>query len=321
MEHRKRVCHLKGYSLIELLIVIFFLAILSGFLFSSYITTLREEKSSFITMEKEREIIELQNFLRKIIGSIGFGITKDLLTTVSVDCTDNNLSNFKNALGVMGIAKDCYSSNVPTHDRLYFRSLYSTGKEKAGCWWVIEKDSKVIKTISSDKFINLCEINDNDDMCLFMDFNRNFIGWNKCNNTDYCSTKFCLIFYYNSTNDAYTPQVFRLHLSKIEADDISQKQRCAPGSGKLMIQHEWNSRTFPIFDCIGGLKFQPVGTLPNNLPQALRICLLVQVSGRMNSRKAVPSSSSCGAFQVSNPSWEYYRWRIIEEIVPLENLK
>lgn len=312
-----------GYTLMELLMVIALVGILSGLIFSVYWNMLREHKSERVSVDKEREILNLQNYLRKLLGSIGFGVTAENLKIASVGCTDNNLSNFKNSNATLGLAENCNISGIPLHDRLYFRSLYATGSEKAGCWWIWWiMDPTGPKTMGVDKFGRNCIISAGD-RCLFMTPNRNFLGNNFCNDTTTCSQRSnsCLIFYYNSTNDDMeTPSVFRLHLDSFDANDISQRQRCAPGSSKLVLQREWNLRAYPIFDCIGGMKFQLLQRSGENLPYALRLCLLVQVSGRMNSRRNLPSTTTC-TFPLGNQEWLYYRWRIIEEIIPLENLK
>lgn len=314
-----------GYTLIEILLVMLLLGILSGIIFSTYRNFIQEYKSQSIGVRKEMELLSLQIYLRKLIQSIGFGIPREISNYQiwnSPDCTDSDLFIFKNSTAIIGLAKDCSISNGPKHDRLYFRSLFATGAKEAGCWWVISPDGEK-KSMAVDKYGFTCNaIHENDTLCYYLDENRNY-------HKDYldqplnCTSNLKdpgFLFFYTKGNET-PPEVFRLHLSAFDDNDIAQKQACAPKSGKLMLQREWNIQAQPIFDCVGGLKFDFIGNTTNNLPSAIQVCLLVQVSGRLSTKRVVPLNSQCGPFQEGDPEWKYYRWRVIEEIIPLENLR
>ncbi|MFN4132228.1 MAG: hypothetical protein ACK4GE_04010 [Caldimicrobium sp.] len=304
----------KAYTLVELLVVIFFLGLLSVFLISSYRSIIGEGKSTSVSTEREREFLALHNYLKKTLGSIGFGISREMLKVAGVNCIDNNLANFKAQNAVIGLAENCSLPNTPLHDRLYFRSLYAPGSLKAGCWWYIDP-SGYTSSMGVDKWGKPCEI-DQGDPCLFLDINKNLLSTENCNPPP---CKNCFAFYYNSTS----PQVFRLHLDEIGESDTSQRQRCAPKTGILKLQREYNILSHPLFDCVGGLRFELLYSQNSTLPYAVRVCLLVQTSGKMNSPREIPNSSSCGAFYntLPDPMWTYYRWSVVEEIIPLKNLQ
>jgi len=305
---------LKGYTLIEILMVILLLAIFTGIVASTYRFFMQEGKSERVSVVREMDLLALQIYLRKLIGSIGFGIPAEQLKVWdNPRCTDGNLTNFKNSNTALGIAKNCPITNVPIHDRLYFRSLYATGAEEAGCWWVIDKTGSK-RSMGVNKYGQSCNaINDPVARCVYLDFNRSSNKTVNCNDT----LEAGLLFFYNNDSSA-PPEVFRLHLASFDSDDIAQRQICAPGTAKLMLQRELNRDSYPLFDCVGGLLFEPMG---GTSPTAIRYCMLLQVSGRMTTSREPPSSSTCGSFTKASDEWSYYRWRVIEEVIPLENLK
>ena len=307
---------LAGYTLIEILIVIALLAILVGIIFSTYRTFLSTHKEQSISAMKEMDLLELQIFLKKLIGSIGFGVDLAELKIGNVTCGDTNLNNFKNTNSTIGLITNCTISNGPNHDRLYFRSLYANDDDDAGCWWYIDPSGNK-HTMGVNKYGASC--NTEGKICVFLDLYRSLLTSNTL-----CSAfpglPGFLFFYKDASDSNNPPEVFRLHLSSFEADDIAQRQKCAPKTAKLMFQKEATSQ--PLFDCIGGMKFELIYDNPSSpLPSAVRMCLLVQVSGRMSIKREVPLTSQCGAFQQADPAWVYYRWRVIEEIIPLENLR
>lgn len=306
---------IEGYTLIEILIVISLLGIFTGIIFSTYRTFISTHKEQSISAMKELDLLGLQIFLRKLIGSIGFGVDVDKLKVGNVTCTDDNLANFKNSNASIGWVNNCSISNGPNHDRLYLRSLFAPDSSSAGCWWYVDSSGGK-QTMGVDKYGKPCDPSDK--ICIFLDLNRN-IGTNMpC--SDSPSQPGFLFFYKDASDTTNPPEVFRLHLSSFDNDDIAQRQKCAPKSGKLMFQKETVSQ--PLFDCIGGMRFQLIYDNPSSqLPSAIRMCLIVQVSGRMSIKRTVPLNSQCGSFDQSDPSWEYYRWRVIEEIIPLENLR
>ncbi|MFN3406908.1 MAG: type II secretion system protein [Caldimicrobium sp.] len=305
-----------GYSLIEILFVITLFSIVVYLIASAYLKLGKEAKVQRITIQQEREIGNLQVYLRKLLGSIGFGIEKDKLNVGNVGCTDNNLDNFRGQSAVIGIAKDCNVAGTPPHDRLYFRTLYGSGEEKAGCWWVVDKNRNFISK-AVDKFGRACEVESND-QCIFFDYEKNNMGVGSCNDPSLCNQPPCFAYYLRDQNSPTNPpEVFRIHLAKFEADDLSQWQRCANGSAKLMLQRQWNIDSNPLFDCVGGLRFKLEPDETN--PRFLRVCLLLQVSGRFDAPVDVQNNSSCGSFSIRD-DWKYYRWRVIEEVIPLRNL-
>jgi len=58
----------------------------------------------------------------------------------------------------------------------------------------------------------------------------------------------------------------------------------------------------------------------NNL-RAIRLCLLIQVGGRMDTPMDPPNGfEQCGNITI-NPEWRWYRWKLVEEDIPLRNIR
>lgn len=294
-----------GYTLIEILLVIGLLGLLSAFIITLYRDMVKETRRQKVEMSMEANILILQNYLRKLLSSIGFGVEAEKLKEIENLQCSHTLSDFNATNGTVGVASDCTTAEGVTYDKLFFRSLYAGGERRAGCWWIC--NPKGISSMSLDKWGNLCEISTGDE-CKILGPNKENFGVGSCEAASPC-TEIRYYFFWGEE------EVFTLYLEGYDLSD-SMGKRCAPKTAKLMLAGEKTQPT-PIFDCLGGLRFN---LLKNDGKTFLRMCLLAQVSGRRDAKEGVPLSSNCGSFTKGDEEWEHYRWRVIEEIFPLMNL-
>ncbi len=309
--NRMRNLKQSGYTLMEILFVITILGVLSALIVSTYYNFAKESRTQRISIQQSREIANLQNYLRKIIGSIGFGIRADYLKEAqNLNC--NNSQSFISQNASIGLASNCTTEGTK-YDELYFRSLYADGDKLAGCWWVVIQRERV--SMAVDKLGQDCVLPSNAS-CTVLGSNKEFMNIMQCNDPNPCGGEtLCYLFY---GPDQPNKSAFRLYLSAYGSDsgDSAQKRKCAPGAAKLMLQ-QYDGTSQPFFDCVGGMKFQIEKT--SHKIQGLWVCLLVQESGKMSTPIEVPIESACGNFEVRE-AWSFYRWRIIEEYIPLKNL-
>ncbi|MCX8042265.1 MAG: prepilin-type N-terminal cleavage/methylation domain-containing protein [Thermodesulfobacteriaceae bacterium] len=294
----------KGYTLLEILITILIISIISALAITSYREFIRDTFSETVGMRREMDFKTLLLYLRKIIGSTGFGIpVTDLKKWSPSFC--NGFIAFANETtsAVIGLALNC--NETGGNDELYLRSAYVSDTRFSGCWWVNNL------TQGFDRRLIECNFQSAENgTCIALGTGREFLGINTCK--IFNNTQGFIYYLHNTDSQAYPRRVsLRLYL-----DNATTPSECAPESYSLY--RETLNLKQPLFDCIGGMKFSEIiGSY--ELPSGLRVCLLVQVSGRSRNRIAPPQSSNCGNFTIKN-GWEYYRWRIVEEIIPFKNL-
>jgi type IV pilus assembly protein PilW len=104
-------------------------------------------------------------------------------------------------------------------------------------------------------------------------------------------------------------------------------KECAPGTFNLLKQVSGDAVGQPIASCIAvfrvryynGQSYTAIGDI-NNL-RAIRLCLLMQVGGRTDTQMDPPNRfEQCGDIAI-NPEWRWYRWRLVEEDIPLRNIR
>jgi 23S rRNA (guanosine2251-2'-O)-methyltransferase len=105
-------------------------------------------------------------------------------------------------------------------------------------------------------------------------------------------------------------------------------KECAPGTFNLLKQVSGDSTGRPIASCIAVFRvryfdsqsYSGVVDDINNL-RAIRLCLLMQVGGRMDTPMDPPNGfEQCGDI-TTNPEWRWYRWKLVEEDIPLRNIR
>lgn len=291
----------RGYTLIEILIIILIISLISVLAISSYREFIRDTFSESVGARREMDLKALLLYLRKMIGSAGFGVPAgDLRRWNNPFC--NNFTNFSNetTLAFIGIASNCVDGN----DELYLRSAYVSDTRFSGCWWVNNQTQALNRRLEECSF-NLAE----NGTCIALGLGKEFIGVNTCNNFN--NTIGFIYYLHNTDPQAYPRRIsLRLYLNS------TTTLECAPGSYSLY-RETFNLRQ-PLFDCLGGMKISEIiGS--SVFPSGVRVCLLVQVSGRGRSPIPPPQNSNCGAFTIK-PGWEYYRWRLVEEVIPFKNL-
>jgi len=105
-------------------------------------------------------------------------------------------------------------------------------------------------------------------------------------------------------------------------------KECAPGTFNLLKQVYGDAVGQPIASCIAVFRvryFDGQGYTTNiddiNNLRAIRLCLLMQVGGKMDTPMDPPNGfEQCGDITI-NPEWRWYRWKLVEEDIPLRNIR
>jgi len=105
-------------------------------------------------------------------------------------------------------------------------------------------------------------------------------------------------------------------------------KECAPGTFNLLKQVNGDSTGQPIASCVAVFRvryFDGQGYTTNiddiNNLRAIRLCLLMQVGGKMDTQMDPPNRfEQCGDITI-NPEWRWYRWKLVEEDIPLRNIR
>ncbi len=105
---------IKGYTLIEILIIILLIGIFSTGFLSFYKAFLKSEREFRFRIKTEQDIPAFVNYLRKELSDIGFGMDKNYSNYINI--TNNN-------------------------SRLEFYSLNLRQTMWSGCWWICSKNS------------------------------------------------------------------------------------------------------------------------------------------------------------------------------------
>jgi type IV pilus assembly protein PilW len=298
----------KGITLVELLVVIAIVAISAGGIFFAYRSLVRESIRQSFFAKNEQDVEVLLTSLRKDLQGIGFGVPVDRLNVGTPAC--NGLTAFAGSNSVVGIAFNCPSGG----DELYFLNLATRSFRNSGCWWVRDGSGNVATQGRRWTFENCPSIPPAGENLLCLDMASKAVG--NCNSPN------TLIFTMGDRTSVSDFAV-RYYLSS-----ANLPKECAPGTFNLLKQVSGDSTGRPIASCIAvfrvryfdGQSYSGVVDDINNL-RAIRLCLLMQVGGRMDTPMDPPNHfEQCGNI-TTNPEWRWYRWKLVEEDIPLRNIR
>jgi len=246
--------------------------------------------------------------LRKDLQGVGFGVPADRLNLGTPAC--NGLAAFAGSNSVVGIAYDCPSGG----DELYFLNLATRSFRNSGCWWVRDRAGNVAtegRRWTLDDCPNSPPAGEN---LLCLDMASKAVA--NCNSGN------VLIFTMGNRN-AIGDFAVRYFLSNTDLP-----KECAPGTFNLLKQVNGDAVAQPIASCIAvfrvryydGQGYDTTIDDINNL-RAIRLCLLMQVGGKMDTPMDPPNGfDQCGDI-TTNPEWRWYRWKLVEENIPIRNIR
>ncbi len=297
----------KGITLVELLVVMVIVALSAGGIFFAYRSLVKESIRQSLFAKNEQDVEVLLTSLRKDLEGIGFGVPVDRLNLGTPAC--NGLTDFSGSNSVVGIAFDCSSGG----DELYFLNLATRSFRNSGCWW-IRDGSGNIATEGRRWTLENCPNNlPTGERFLCLDMASRAIA--NCNSPN------TLIFTMGnrtSIND-FAVRYF--------LNNTNLPRECAPGTFNLLKQVNGDAVGQPIASCIAvfrvryfdGQSYTTNIDDINNL-RAVRLCLLMQVGGRMDTQMDPPNGfEQCGNITI-NPEWRWYRWKLVEEEIPVRNI-
>ncbi|EEP60351.1 PulJ/GspJ family protein [Sulfurihydrogenibium yellowstonense] len=320
----------KGYTIFELLVVIALSLIVGAAFYTFYNTVIKENISKSTIAKQEQDSFILANEVVKDLSTIGFGVDADRLiikdgTACDLDGTNNRFLTY------------CSSQK-----QLAYLSLAGSEDQYAGCWGFIDRTGK----------LNTYIVNDNNTIPLSYSYlNKQcppnagkYIRLNTSkkllenaftydpNNPD-PSKRNSYAFYIGKNTYPNDPKIIPSDFKVIYSlDDKNLPRECAPGTYNLQKTIGTSSLPSPVISCV--LDFQvkyvktdnTVSTSITNLNElsAIKLCMIVQVGGR----QSVPDNphnysqaGGCDQFNYSNNDWRYYRWAVIEQVIPLMNIR
>ncbi|GAB6182261.1 prepilin-type N-terminal cleavage/methylation domain-containing protein [Thermodesulfovibrio hydrogeniphilus] len=308
----------KGYSIIEILIVIAIIGILAGGMFSAYNFMARENVQRHLVAKQEQDVAIVVAQLVKDIETAGFGVDRLNLASLTV--------------GSSGIS---------------FISLASREENLSGCWAMVKSD-RTLDIKSKNYLGGNCNLNPKDYWYVILDpVGKN----NRCpsstdylcqcgNHLTYCDEDFKnkMIFYATNRDDYAYPREFfvRYFLSS-----SNPPKECASGSFNLMKQLARDDSPYriesPVVSCVLSFKTRAyVGneynpTLADTITDLsefrnmIRLCMVLQVGGRQSTPTEQPQfSNDCGGGPAIDGNWwnntgRWYRWKVIEQDIVLRN--
>ncbi|MGC9081059.1 PulJ/GspJ family protein [Sulfurihydrogenibium sp.] len=289
----------KGYTIFELLVAMALSLIIGAGLYTFYTTVFRENISKGSLVKEEQEAFILVDQLIKDFQSIGFGVDY------------NNLNKCVNG----------------TNDGLEFLSLSAaTDEVNSGCWGFTDINGKVNLFNSYDILGRPCN---NSGKYLVMDTSKRLkdVSYDPSNpNPNY---KNMYAFYVGSKS---YPNDFKVSYF---TDNTNLPKECAPGTFNLQ-KRTGTTTISPVISCVLNFKIRYIGNDGNfydtlndiNNLQGLKLCMIVQVGREQSTPENPPNYSAnggCTEFNFSNPNfskkWRYYRWVVIEQSIPLKNIR
>ncbi len=303
----------KGITLVELLVVMVIVALSAGGVFFAYRSLVRETIRQSLLAKNEQDVEVLLTSLRKDLQGIGFGIPVDRLNLGTPAC--GGLTAFSGSNSVVGLALNCLSGN----DELYFLNLATRSFRNSGCWWVMDGSGNVAtqgQRWTLEGCPNEPPTGENL-LCLDMASKREIgVAITNCNSPN------TLIF---TMGDRRGIEDFAV---RYFLSNTNLPRECAPGTFNLLKQVNGDAVQQPIASCVAVFRVRyfdgqgyntTIGDI-NNL-RAVRLCLLMQVGGRMDTQMDPPNGfEQCGGITI-NPEWRWYRWRLVEEDIPLRNIR
>jgi type IV pilus assembly protein PilW len=297
----------KGITLVELLVVMVIVALSAGGIFFAYRSLVRETIRQSLFAKNEQDVEVLLTSLRKDLQGIGFGVPVDRLNVGTPAC--NGLAAFAGSNSVVGIA-NCPSGG----DELYFLNLATRSFRNSGCWWVMDGSGNVATEGRRWTFEDCPNNLPTGDNLLCLDMASKAIA--------NCNSQNVLIFTMGDRT-AINDFAVRYFLS-----NTNLPKECAPGTFNLLKQVNGDAVEQPIASCVAVFRVRyfdgqgyttTIGDI-NNL-RAIRLCLLMQVGGRMDTPMDPPNSfEQCGNITINN-EWRWYRWKLVEEDIPLRNIR
>jgi type IV pilus assembly protein PilW len=298
----------KGITLVELLVVIAIVALSAGGIFLAYRSLVRETIRQSLFAKNEQDVEVLLTSLRKDLQGIGFGVPVNRLNVGTPAC--NGLTAFAGSNSAVGIAFNCPSGG----DELYFLNLATRSLRNSGCWWVRDGSGNVATQGRRWTFENCPNSPPTGERLLCLDMASKAIA--NCNSPN------TLIFTMGDRNRIEDFAV-RYYLSS-----ANLPKECAPGTFNLLKQVSGDAAQQPIASCIAvfrvryfdGQSYNTTIDDINNL-RAIRLCLLMQVGGKMDTPMDPPNGFEQCENITTNPEWRWYRWKLVEEDIPLRNIR
>jgi len=300
----------KGITLVELLVVMVIVALSAGGIFLAYRSLVKETIRQSLFAKNEQDVEVLLTSLRKDLQGIGFGVPLNRLNVGTPVC--NGLAAFAGSNFVVGIALDCPSGSG--NDELYFLNLATRSFRNSGCWWVSDGFGNVATEGQRWTLENCPDRPPAGERRLCLDMAS------KANAS--CNSRNVLIFSMGN-RDEIEDFAVRYFLS-----NTNLPKECASGTFNLLKQVNPDAVAQPIASCIAvfrvryfdGQDYNTTIDDINNL-RAIRLCLLMQVGGRMDTQMDPPNRfEQCGNITI-NPEWRWYRWKLVEEDIPLRNIR
>lgn len=304
----------RGYSIIEILIVIAIMGILAGGIISAYRFIAKENVWRHVVAKQEQDVSVLVSQLVKDIEGAGFGIDVDNFTLTSISS------------GTL----------------LQFPSLASREEKYSGCWAVLRNGSL---TIQSKNFLG--------QDCSFPSAWYTVLDpVSKKNQCPSSSGYLCndltgmtgIAFYATTDNDYVYPQSFMVTYSITQTN---LPKECAQGTYNLVKAigtsgYQGYLADQPVISCIfpGGFKIRAgldaggsisyqdslsSSDITNKKLKLFRVCLILQVGARQDTVTTQPqfSSNCAGGPTIDNTWWNntgrWYRWKVVEQDILLNN--
>jgi len=298
----------KGITLVELLVVIAIVALSAGGIFFAYRSLVRETIRQSLFAKNEQDVEVLLTSLRKDLQGIGFGVPVNMLNVGTPAC--NGLTAFSGSNSVVGLALNCPSGG----DEIYFLNLATRSFRNSGCWWVRDGSGTVATEGRRWTLENCPNSPPTGENLLCLDMASKA--------TTNCISPNTLIF---TMGDRTSINDFAV---RYFLNNTNLPRECAPGTFNLLKQVNGDAVAQPIASCVAVFRVRyfdgqgyngAVGDI-NNL-RAVRLCLLMQVGGRMDTPMEPPDRfEQCGNIAINN-EWRWYRWKLVEEDIPLKNIR
>ena len=298
----------KGITLVELLVVMVIVALSAGGIFFAYRSLVGETIRQSLFAKNEQDVEVLLTSLRKDLQGIGFGVPANRLNVGTPVC--GGLNAFAGFDSAVGIALNCLSGN----DELYFLNLATRSFRNSGCWWVMDGAGNVATEGQRWTLENCPNRPPAEENLLCLDMASKAIA--------NCNLPNTLIFTMGNRN-AIGDFAVRYFLN-----NTNLPRECAPGTFNLLKQVNGDAVPQPIASCVAvfrvryfdGQRYTPNIDDIDNL-RAIRLCLLMQVGGRMDTPMDPPDRfEQCGNIAI-NDQWRWYRWKLVEEDIPLRNIR
>jgi len=305
----------RGYSIVEILIVIAIMGILAGGILTAYRFIAKENVQRHLVAKQESDVNVLINQLLKDIESAGFGIDVDNLTLASLST-----------------------------GTVQFPSLATREEALSGCWAVLNNGSL---TIQSKNFLGQdCQFPSAWYVVLDPMSKKIITKSGQCVDS-LCSdlTGMSGLAFFATTKSTYQyPQSFIITYSLTQTN---LPKECASGTYNLVKTlgtsgYSGYQANQPVISCVfpdgfkGRAGIQSGGTIvyqdtvsssdiQNGNLKLFRICLIMQIGARQNTATIQPQwSTDCGGGPTIDSTWwnntgRWYRWKVIEQDIPLRN--